>query len=131
MTPGSERAKKPAKATTEPERAPFLDVDLNPEAPADLRPATRAWWAEVARTFVLEVHALASLTAAARLWDRAEAARELIASDGFVLKGRFGDGKPNPALKIERDSLLAFSRLLKTLGLDVEPPGPVGRPPKG
>ncbi len=119
------------KAITAPVRAPFLDADLNPEPPVDLRPATRAWWAEVAHTFVLEVHALASLTAAARLWDRAEAARELIEAEGFVLKGRFGDGKVHPALKAERDSLMAFSRLLKTLGLDIAPPGPVGRPPKG
>ena len=60
---------------------------------------------------------------------RARKARELIDRDGMAVLDKFGQAKAHPLLCVERDSRAAFLTAMKMLNIDVERPGPVGRPP--
>jgi hypothetical protein len=66
----------------------------------------------------------------ARRWrfDRCVAAREILDREGLTYTDRFGQPKARPEVAIERDGRIAFARLLRELGLDVEPPAET-RPP--
>ena len=58
------------------------------DAPAHLRPNTKAWWQSVHRDYDLEEHHSRLLTMACEAWDRACQAREILAKDGIVIAGR-------------------------------------------
>jgi len=60
---------------------------------------------------------------------RAIEAREAIVNDGAYVRNRFGDIVKHPAIGVERDSLIVFSRLLRELDLNVELPAEAARPP--
>ena len=96
------------------------------KAPQHLAPGTRAWFSSVASTYVLEEHHLRLLQLAAEAWDRCQQAREAITRDGLIM---LTTGKAHPAVAIERDSRLAFARLIRELDLDAEPPASWSRPP--
>ncbi len=100
-----------------------------PKPPAHLKPQTRRWWSSVIADFALEAHHVRVLTLAGEAWDRTQEARERLAADGTYLADRFGQLRAHPAVAVERDSRLAFARLLRELDLDVEPPRSPGRPP--
>ena len=100
-----------------------------PMAPQHLRPATRKWWRGVVSDYVLEAHHVKLLTLAAEAWDRCCQARELLAKDGLTFDDRWGQPHARPEVAVERDSRLAFARLLRELDLDVEPPAGPHRPP--
>jgi len=100
-----------------------------PEAPEHLRTATKKWWAGVLREYDLEPHHVRLLTLAAESWDRCQEAREAIADHGLTFVDRFDQPRARPEVAIERDSRIAFARLLRELALDVEPP-PTSRPPR-
>lgn len=99
-------------------------------APAHLRPATAAWWRHVIADFTLEEHHERLLTLAAEAFDRSEQAREVIAAEGAYFMDRFEQPKAHPALAVERDSRVAFARLIRELDLDGEP-APDPRSPRG
>lgn len=92
------------------------------KAPDHLSPATKKWWASVIADYVLEPHHVRLLTLAGEAFDRATQARELIARDGLTVTTESGGLKAHPAVGIERDSRLAFARLVRELDLDVEAP---------
>jgi phage terminase small subunit len=69
------------------------------------------------------------LTLAAEAWDRCQQAREALAKHGLTFEDRFGCPRSRPEIAVERDSRLAFARLLRELDLDVEPPPDGSRPP--
>jgi len=70
------------------------------------------------------------LQAAGEAWDRLQQSRALLDSQGLTLAGREGV-KVHPAVAIERDSRLAFARLIRELDLDLDPPAAADmRPPK-
>ena len=77
----------------------------------------------VEREYVLERHHKLLLLQAARAWDRCEQARLRIAKDGCYVANRFGELRAHPGVAVERDSRLAFARLVRELCLDIEPPG--------
>jgi len=66
---------------------------------------------------------------AAESFDRCQQARELIDRDGLVVVTADGGLKQHPAVSIERDSRLAFARLLRELDLDATAPPERARPP--
>ena len=100
----------------------------NVRPPAHLAPATRKWFASVVAQFQLEDHHVRLLILAAEAWDRVQEARAAIAQHGMVFQDRFGAPRLRPEVAVERDSRIAFVRILRELGLDaVEPDGP--RPP--
>lgn len=99
-------------------------------APRHLRPDTASWWASVATAYRLGSHQLRILTLAAEAWDRGVEAREAIAQVGSVYVDRFAQPRARPEVAIERDSRIAFARLVRELCLDVDGPGEPGRPPR-
>ena len=71
--------------------------------------------------YALEPHHERLLTLAGEAWDRCEQAREALDEYGLVFLDRHGGVKPRPEVAIERDSRIAFARLLRELDLDDEP----------
>lgn len=98
-----------------------------PKPPGHLSAEARKWWAGVVEVFELEPWHLLLLTKAAEAWDRAEGARRELAEKGTTYTDRFGAPRTMPQVAIERDSRLAFCRVLRELALDVEPPA--SKPP--
>ena len=99
-----------------------------PKPPPHLTAATRRWWSGVVADFVLDPHHLRLLTLAGGAWDRGEQARKALAKNGLTFLDRFGQPRARPEVAIERDSRIAFARLLRELALDVGPPAEY-RPP--
>lgn len=101
-----------------------------PRPPRHLRPATKEWWSAVVENYELEDHHLRLLTLAAEAFDRGQEARAVLAAEGLTFTdARFKTPKVRPEVSIERDSRLAFARLLRELRLDE--PAPDARPPRG
>ena len=92
-----------------------------PKAPAHLKAATRRWFNAIVDAYEFEAHHIKLLTLAAEAWDRAVAAREAIDRYGLTYVDRFDAPRMRPEIAIERDSRLAFARLLRELRLDVAP----------
>jgi len=91
-----------------------------PKAPKHLKAATKRWWESIVREYVLESHHLRLLTLAGEAWDRCVQAREVLAKQGLTFTDRFGQPRSRPEIAIERDSRIAFARLVRELGLDHE-----------
>lgn len=114
---------------TDAVRHNVLKIHNKPAAPEHLRPATREWFDSVTADFALEPHHLRLLTLAGEAWDRCTEAREELAETGLTYLGRDGCPRAHPSVGIERDSRLAFARLLRELDLDSAAPTPPSRPP--
>ena len=98
------------------------------EIPKHLSPEATAWWSGVVVDYELEPHHLKLLQAAAECWDRLQDARKALAKHGTTFNDRFGRPTPRPEVAIERDSRIAFARLVRELGFDVA--NPDARPPR-
>jgi phage terminase small subunit len=96
--------------------------------PTHLQPVTRRWYAGVLEDYELESHHKRLLQAACEAWDRLHEARKVLRQEGTYVEGRCGP-RAHPAVAVERDSRIAFARLLRELDLDGEP-GPDPRPPR-
>lgn len=97
-------------------------------APKHLRAETRRWFENVLETYEFEPHHVRLLRLAAEAWDRCQAARKVLDVEGLTFADRFGSPRTRPEIAVERDSRIAFARLLRELALDVEPPSE-SRPP--
>jgi P27 family predicted phage terminase small subunit len=93
-----------------------------PKPPKHLRVATSAWWAEVVSEYDLENFHIRLLTKASEAFDRSEQAREALLKHGLTFDDRFGSPHARPEVAIERDSRIAFARLIREIGLDVSTP---------
>jgi phage terminase small subunit len=100
-----------------------------PRPPKYLKPTTRRWWKQVVETWTLDEHHIKLLTLAAASWDRCEQARQALDQFGLTWTDeKLNRLSPRPEVAVERDSRIAFARLLRELDLDTETPtGP--RPP--
>jgi P27 family predicted phage terminase small subunit len=94
----------------------------SPSPPTHLRAETARWWTSIVADYDLESHHLRLLTKASESWDRSEQAREAIAKHGLTFEDRFGSPHARPEVGIERDSRLAFARLIREIGLDISTP---------
>jgi hypothetical protein len=88
-----------------------------PKPPVHLSRKMKVWWQSVVKDYVLEDHHILLLTKAAEAYDRADKAREVLDSQGLTYTDRFGQPCARPECGIERDSRLAFARLLRELNL--------------
>lgn len=104
--------------------------NAKPRAPKHLRAVTARWWRAVVEEYELEPHHVRLLTLAAEAWDRCEQAREALAAHGTTYTDRFDQPRARPEVAIERDSRIAFARLLRELALDVDEPAEAMRPPQ-
>ena len=82
------------------------------------------------KDYELENHHLKILKAACESMDRMNQAREILNEKGLTMQDRFGQEKSRPEVAIERDSRGQFAKLIRELGLDLEPPEEPGRPPR-
>jgi len=87
-----------------------------------LQPQTQRWITDLVRNFTFEPVQLKLLILAGEAHERTNEARERIAKDGICIEDRFGQLKRHPAVQIERDSRSAFSKLMRQLKLDIDPP---------
>jgi phage terminase small subunit len=101
-------------AVPRPTSEPLKPAD--PDMPLDLSDDMRAWWGRVTAEYNLEVHELCLLATACRAHDRMEQARKIIAREGLTVDGQYGP-RAHPCVSIERDSRLAFARLIRDLKL--------------
>lgn len=91
-----------------------------------LAPTTLRWIEYVQAHWDLDEHHERLLQLAAEAWDRAQQSRRALDLHGLTYVDRFGAPRTRPEVAVERDSRLAFARLLKDLDLDQEPaPGPL------
>lgn len=97
--------------------------------PDHLSDAAASWWASVVEDYDLEPHHIELLTLAAEARDRAEQARRLIEAEGLIVATTTGGTKTHPAVAVERDSRIAFARLVRELDLDADAPADRSRPP--
>ncbi|MDA2937030.1 P27 family phage terminase small subunit [Acidobacteria bacterium AH-259-A15] len=94
-----------------------------------LKAATRQWIEDVVSEWALSDHHIRLLILAGEAWDRCQQARRRILKNGLTFNDRFDQPKARPEIAIERDSRIAFARLVRELDLDVEPPRQPGRSP--
>lgn len=92
-------------------------------APQDLSETSKEWWRTCVKAFQFSDPDFALLEEACRAYDRVLEARTRIAQDGTYIEGRLGL-KPHPAVLVERDSVVLFSRLVRQLRLPIEPEPP-------
>ena len=97
-------------------------------APSHLKNGTREWWENVVTNFELEAHHIKILTLAGEAWDRCVQARKCVAKYGLTSRNRYGEIRARPEVAIERDSRIAFARLLRELNLDIDLPEPPRAP---
>lgn len=100
-----------------------------PPAPPHLSPGASAWWQSTVEAFEFDEHHLRLLRLACEAWDRGQAAREIIATEGMTFEDRFGSPKVRPEISIERDARIGFARLVRELGLDAAGQPEAPRPP--
>jgi phage terminase small subunit len=101
----------------------------HPAPPKHLEKSTRAWFSGVVEGYELEPHHIRLLTLAGEAWDRCGQARTALQKFGLTYSDRFGCPRSRPEIGVERDSRLAFARLLRELDLNVTPPADPKRPP--
>lgn len=107
-------------------------TDKKERAPEHLALETRTWWESVVAAYTLEEHHRKLLTLAGESWDRCKAARTVIDAQGLTYDDRHGQPRTRPEIAIERDSRLAFTRILREIDLDSDPPSAseAKRPPQ-
>src|SRR3954468_19146406 len=123
-------------ARGKPERASLRIVPAAPTPsrraplPSYLSPAMKEWWVAVLEDYDLDRHHLHLLEGACGAWDRMMEARAALDANGLTFTDAAGCPKTRPEVAIERDSRVAFARLVRELDLDEAPlPQPRGRPP--
>jgi phage terminase small subunit len=90
----------------------------------------KKWWDEALADFDLDPHHRHLLEAACGAWDRMVEARTALNEHGLIYTDHNGAPKPRPEVAVEKDSRIAFARLVRELDLDVQPPPePRPRPP--
>ena len=102
--------------------APACAPQNGQQPPQHLRAGTAAWFKQVVAEYNFDSHHYLLLTKACEAFDRSEEAREAIAKHGAIYEDRFGAPRARPEIAIERDSRLAFARLVRELGIDVAEP---------
>ncbi len=90
-----------------------------PIAPKHLRKETQAWWLSVLDDFELDPSGVKLLTKCAEAYDRSEQAREILLKEGLTFLDSKGSPRAHPACAIERDSRIAFCRLLRDLDAEI------------
>ncbi len=106
-----------------------MTKNSTPQPPKHLSASAKQFWRSVVEVFDLEGHTLGLLESACIQLHRSEEARAIVAKEGMIMKDRFGQPKPHPAVELERQAHLAFLRLGREIGLSVDAPD--SRPPVG
>ena len=93
---------------------------MDKKIPQHLSKPMKKFYKTVCENYDLEDHHHHLLRLACEHFDRSQEARLGIADTGLMLKDRFDQWRSNPLMQVQRDSTLAFQKLIKQLGLDDE-----------
>jgi len=102
---------------------------MDNKAPKGLSKNAKDFFNSITSEYELESHHLSILKQACECIDRINECRKLIEKEGPFYYDRFGQPKTHPALDEERKWKTTYYRLIRELGLDLEPPKEPGRPP--
>ena len=91
-------------------------------APGHLSKDSAGWWRSVVREFEIDDSQMKLLTLAAESWDMSRKAYKTLAKQGFTFGDKHKQPRERPEVRIYKDALSAFARLLKQLQLDIAPP---------
>lgn len=78
---------------------------------------TQQFFCDACEFYELQPDEKRTLLLACIAYDRAEAARQVLAEKGMTYEDRFGQPRSRPEVAIERDSRLAYLRCIRALGL--------------
>lgn len=93
------------------------------QAPKSLKKAGNQFWKTVMAEFVLESgHDLTRLEMACSCLDTIAESETIVEKEGLFVLDRFEQQKEHPGLKTIRDNKVIFCRIIRELGLDLEPP---------
>ena len=90
---------------------------IAPTPPTSLNRRSKALWREIFDEFDLSMGELRLLENALLALERADAAAELVNSEGIVTLDRFGQQHAHPALEIEARNRSLYARWLNQLGV--------------
>jgi P27 family predicted phage terminase small subunit len=93
-----------------------------PKPPAHLSRDMAAWWRHVTANYQLEEHHLRLLQLACEAWDRGTGARETLRKEGVTYIDRFGAPRKHPAVAVEEQARIGFTRLVRELNLEGDEP---------
>jgi P27 family predicted phage terminase small subunit len=97
--------------------------------PKGLSQEARQWWRKVMSQYDMDSAGIMLLTQALETLCRLREIQAQIEKEGLVVVNAQGQSKANPLLKAENDCKTCLLRYWKSLGLDFNPIGSVGRPP--
>ena len=86
-----------------------------------LQKDTQKWVKQICKDYELESHHEKLLILAAESWEKAQSARETLLECGDYFENRHGEIRPHPGIKTQNDSMIRFARLMRELGLDMQP----------
>jgi len=93
-----------------------------PKPPAYLSKESRKWFSSIVSNFELDSHHVRLLVLASESWDEKETARIEVEKCGQTYVDRYGQPREHPAVGTGRQARIAFARLVRDLGLDVDSP---------
>jgi len=94
------------------------------KCPVHLSIDARRHWNRITAAYEITADSAMILETGLANWDMAQVARELLRKEGMVV-----DGKRHPAIEVQKLGDMIFLRSMRELGLNIAPPGDVGRPP--
>lgn len=101
-----------------------------PKPPKHLSAESKRWWRRIVQEYEIDSSGELLLQQALEALDRLREAQELIRRDGLILTTpATGAHHLHPAARVEKEARAALLAAWRALGLDIEPPGPIGRPP--
>jgi P27 family predicted phage terminase small subunit len=102
---------------------------MTQKMPKGLSTEARQWWRKVMNQYDMDSAGIMLLTQALQTLDRLREVQAQIGKEGLVVTNAQGQTKANPLLKVENDCKTCLLRYWKSLGLDFDIKGNVGRPP--
>jgi len=101
------------------------------QAPKYLNNAGKEFWKRVLSEFVFDnEHDFKRLELGCQCLDNIEIGRKEIEAKGSFYIDRFKQPKHHPGYGLIKDNMIIFTRILRELSLDIEPPIDAKRPPK-
>ncbi len=98
-------------------------------APKHLSKSSKEFFNSIMNAYELEEHHIKILTLACECLDRAKNAQIQIEKGGLFILDRYKKPTISPAVRVKEQAEITFARLIRELGLDLEPPREPGRPP--
>jgi len=103
---------------------------MRPKPPASLSPAAKKRWRALQEEFdIVDAAGLQLLEVGFIAWDTMQKAQAILDEEGLVVESdTTGVKRAHPAVAVLKESRASYLKALSMLNLDIQPPGPIGRP---